>query len=184
MLLRPRLILVHGAGRDPHDPVIQRLARPLEDALEIITPDLRSTENALRAGWMERLSDDIGDVKPDDILLGHSLGASQLLKWLVERQQPSPPKAFFALACPYWGAAEWEADEYILSHDAAEALTQIDLLSFWHGTADSVVPHEHLSYYQRKLLFAEFNSLTGIGHDFDDQSLKAIAHRLRQVALS
>lgn len=184
MLLRSRLILVHGAGRDPHDPVIQRLAKPLDDALEIITPDLRSTESALRAGWMERLSDDIGDVKPDDILLGHSLGASQLLKWLVECQQPNPPRAFFALACPYWGAAEWEADEYILGHDAAEALTQIGLLSFWHGTADAVVPHEHLSDYQRKLPFAEFNSLTGIDHDFDERSLTAIAHRLRQVALS
>ena len=184
MLLKPRLILVHGAGRDPWAPVIQRLAEPLDDALEIVTPDLRSTEDASQAAWMERLSDHIGHVKPNDILVGHSLGASQLLKWLAELQQPSPPKAFFALACPYWGAAEWEADEYILSHDAAEALTQIDLLSFWHGTADSVVPHEHLSYYQRKLLFAEFNSLTGIGHDFDDQSLKAIAHRLRQVALS
>lgn len=132
--------------------------------------------------WIDLLSVELRSVNDNDILIGHSLGASQILKWLAESQHTHWPKALFALACPFWGAKDWDADEYRLIAGSAAVLSRIDLVSFWQGSEDSTVPPAHLERYRDLFPFAEFSLLPGIGHDFDRASLELVASRVRQIA--
>lgn len=176
-----RVFLIHGAGRTVHDPIIQTLGKLLSDGF-------RPRAVPMEAGasdpedWIDLLSVELRSVNDNDILIGHSLGASQILKWLATSKQTHRPKAVFALACPFWGAKDWDSDEYRLIPGSAAVLARIDLISFWHGGEDSTVPPAHLELYRDFVPFAEFSLLPGIGHDFDRASLELVANRVRQIA--
>lgn len=177
----PSVFLIHGAGRTVHDPIIQTLG-------ELLSDGFRPRAVTMEAGtsdpkdWIDHLSVELRSVHDNDILIGHSLGASQILKWLAESKQTHRPKAVFALACPFWGTRNWDAGEYRLTPGSAAVLSRIDLVSFWQGSEDSTVPPAHLERYREVFPFAEFSQLPGIGHDFDRASLEHVANRVRQIA--
>lgn len=175
------IFLVHGAGRTVNDPTIRNLGALLSDSFQPRPLDMGSGAVEPKH-WMDTLSVHLGSMGGNDVLIGHSLGASQILKWLAEHKPAQLPKAVFALACPFWGAKDWNADEYRLSPNSAAVLSRIDLISFWQGGDDSTVPPAHLERYRDLVPFAEFSLLPGIRHDFDRASLELVANRVRQIA--
>lgn len=174
------LFLVHGAGRSVDDPVLVTLSSSLADVFRPHAIAMHADGKGA-GGWMGALSDCFTAINESTVLLGHSLGASQILKWLAESQLAHLPKAVVALASPYWGTDDWEADEYRIAASSTKAFSQISLL-FWQGDADTVVPPSHLERYRDLFPSAEFHLLSGVGHDFDLVSLASIANRLRQIA--
>lgn len=176
------LFLIHGAGRSVDDPLLVTLSSSLADVFRPHAIPMHADGNGAE-GWMGILSDRLAPINESTVLLGHSLGASQILKWLTERQPAHLPKAVVALASPYWGTEDWDVEEYQIAAGSTKALSQISLL-FWQGDADTVVPPSHLERYRDLFPSAEFNLLPGVGHDFDRASLGSIASRLRQIARS
>ncbi len=102
------------------------------------------------------------------ILVGHSLGASILLKYLSEEKAEKPVAGVFLVAPPYWGAEDWEVSEYALQADFASKIPKELPMFFYHSRDDEWVPFAHLTLYaenSRRQLFtssmiADTNSTT------------------------
>ena len=105
---------------------------------------------------------------PDKVILvGHSLGGSVLLKYLSEAPVENTIVGLFVIAAPYWGAEDWQVDEYMLRDNVAAYLPQIPLL-LYHGQRDEIVPFEHLAMYGSLLPQAKIREFEGRGHKFND----------------
>jgi len=102
------------------------------------------------------------------ILVGHSLGASILLKYLSEEKVEKPVAGIFLVAPPYWGAEDWEVSEYALQKDFASKLPEGLPVFFYHSRDDEWVPFAHLALYTEKFPRATIREFVNRGHQFDD----------------
>jgi predicted alpha/beta hydrolase family esterase len=102
------------------------------------------------------------------ILVGHSLGASMLLKYLSEENVKKPVAGMFLIAPPYWGAEDWGVSEYALEENVASKLPKELPVFFYHSRDDEWVPFAHLALYTEKLPQATIHEFDGRGHQLDD----------------
>ncbi|PLR99216.1 hypothetical protein CVD19_02545 [Bacillus sp. T33-2] len=93
----------------------------------------------------------LATIKAEVAVVGHSLGASFLLKYLSEEKQVQPISGVFLIAPPYWGAEDWEVDEYLLCEDFESRLPDKQNIIFYHSRDDQWVPFTHLAMYAQKL---------------------------------
>jgi predicted alpha/beta hydrolase family esterase len=71
------------------------------------------------------------------------LGGSVLLKCLTEEKMTKAIAGLFLIAAPYWGAEDWEVDEYILPNDFAARLPKTLPIFFYHSRDDDTIPFVH-----------------------------------------
>ena len=165
-----RVLFVHGGGEGAHE-AGQELAASLQNALgagyEVRSPKMPNEDSPEYGAWRDRISEDLADIDGGAILAGHSLGASILLKYPPEEKPEGPVASAFLVATPYWGAEDWEVDEYALREDFAAKLPEGLPMFFYHGRGDEVVPVGHLALYKEKLPWATFRGVDDLGHQFD-----------------
>jgi predicted alpha/beta hydrolase family esterase len=78
-----RLFLIHGwTGRADQDWFPWAVAELTKRGYEVYAPQLPDTDNPLIEEWMNKLSEVIGEVRPSDIFIAHSLGSNALLRYL------------------------------------------------------------------------------------------------------
>jgi hypothetical protein len=164
-----RVLFVHGGGEGAHE-ADQELAASLQNALgagyEVRSPKMPNEDSPEYGAWRDRISEELADIDGGAILAGHSLGASILLKYLSEEKPEGPVASAFLVATPYWGAEDWEVDEYALREDFASKLPEGLPMFFYHGRDDEVVPFGHLALYKERLPWATFRGFDGLGHQF------------------
>jgi len=115
-----------------------------------------------------QISRELAELDDGAVLVGHSLGASILLKHVSEGKAQRPIAGIFLVATPYWGAEDWEVDEYALQRDFASRLPEGLPVFLYHGREDEVVPFEHLALYAQGLPRATVREFDGRGHQFDE----------------
>lgn len=102
------------------------------------------------------------------ILIGHSLGGSILLKYLSEKKLDKPIAGIFLIVAPYWGAEDWQVDEYTLREGFTAKLPEVPRIFFYHSHDDDIVPFAHLALYAEKLPQATIRALDVGGHQFNN----------------
>lgn len=181
-----RVLFVHGGGEGAHE-ADRKLAASLQDALgagyEVRSPRMPNEEGPEYGAWKDRISEELAEIDGEATLAGHSLGASIVLKYLSEESPGRPVAGVFLVATPYWGAEDWEVDEYALREDFASKLPEGLPMFFYHGRDDGVVPFGHLALYQEKLPWATFRGIEGLGHQFDDD-LSRVARDMEESSRS
>ena len=162
------VLFVHGGGQGAYE-ADKRLAASLEEALgtgyEVRSPKMPDEESPEYEAWGEQISRELTD---DAVLVGHSLGASILLKYVSKGKTERPIAGIFLVATPYWGAEDWEVEEYALQKDFASRLPEGLPVFLYHGREDEVVPFEHLALYAEMLPRATVREFDGRGHQFDE----------------
>jgi predicted alpha/beta hydrolase family esterase len=118
--------------------------------------------------WKDQIAKELAGLDSEVILVGHSLGASILVKYLSEEKVERPVAGIFLVAPPYWGAEDWEVGEYALREDFAWRLPEELPVHFYHSRDDEWVPFTHLALYKEKLPQASVHELDGRGHQLDD----------------
>jgi serine hydrolase len=101
------------------------------------------------------------------ILVGHSLGASFLLKCLSEEKIERTIAGVFLIATPYWGGDGWRYEGYesiALPKDFPSKLPSSTPLFFYHSRDAEIVPFAHLALYAKKLPQATIHVLDARGH--------------------
>lgn len=163
------VLFVHGGGEGAHE-ADEELAASLQNALgagyEVRSPKMPNEDSPQYGAWRDRISEELADIDGEAILTGHSLGASILLKYLSEEEPERPVAGVFLVATPYWGAEDWEVDEYALREDFAAKLPEGLPMFFYHGRDDEVVPFGHLALYKERLPWATFRGFDDLGHQF------------------
>jgi uncharacterized protein len=163
------VLLIQGAGEDAYEED-EKLAASLRDALgdayDVRYPNMPVSLEY--ESWKEQIASELAALDGDVILVGHSLGASVLLKYLSEEKVEKPVSGLFLVASPYWGAEDWEVSEYALQEGFASRLPSELPVFLYHSRDDDVVPFAHLALYTEKLGQATVREFDGRGHQFND----------------
>lgn len=168
--MKKHVLFIQGGGRNGYDidaPMVDSLKRALGDSYEVIYPKMQTDESAPDFGWPRQIGEMINKIEGDIILVGHSLGASFLLKYLSEAKVPKETPGIFLLATPFWkGDEDWEKG-LKLKDDFASALPPQVPIFLYHNMDDGEIPIENLSSYAQKLLQATLHKMTKGGHLFN-----------------
>lgn len=183
-----RILFIHGAGGGAHKEdraLVDSLQENLGAAYSIHYPKMPQEDSPEYPLWKEQITEELAGLEDDLILVGHSLGASVLLKYLSEEKFEQPVCGLFLLAPPYWGAEDWQVEEYTLKDDFAASLPETVPLFFYHSRGDTIVPFSHLGYYRKALPQANFRELEKDdeygGHQLGDD-LTEVAEDIRSLA--
>ena len=169
--MRKPVLFIHGGGEGAYEED-RKLALSLQDALgtayDVQVPKMPNEDRPVYEAWRERITKELDALEGEVILVGHSLGASVMLKYLSEEEVEKPVAGLFLVASPYWGAEDWEVDEYALREDFASKIPKEMLVFLYHSRDDEVVPFAHAALYAEKLPRATVQEFDDRGHQFDD----------------
>ncbi len=99
------------------------------------------------------------------ILIGHSLGAIFLAKYLSENTFPKKILATFLISAPYDDKGMKESlGSFVLSKSLAKLNKQGGRIFLYHSQDDSVVPYIHLEKYKKALPGATVRVFKKRGH--------------------
>ncbi len=169
--MKRQVLFVHGAGEGAHEED-EKLAASLRHALgseyDVRSPQMPDEDDPEVGAWKEKISGELAVMDGAAILVGHSVGALVLLKYLSEEAMEEPAAGLFLVATPYLGTGGWEVEEDALREDFASELPEGLPVFFYHGREDEVVPFEHLALYAEALPRATVREFDGRGHQFDE----------------
>jgi uncharacterized protein len=178
-----QILFIHGAGEGAYE-ADNKLATSLQSALgtdyRVITPQMPSENAPEYARWKAQIAKELATLDGPVILVGHSLGGSVLIKYLSEEQIDKPIAGLFMVASPFWGAPDWEVDEYTLHDDFAAHLPNGLPLYIYHGQDDDIVSFDHLTLYAARLPQAKVQGFAGRGHQFNDD-LSEVAADIKRL---
>jgi hypothetical protein len=102
------LFIQGGGGKEDYEAdakLVTSLEEELGEAYTVHYP-LLSNESSLDFGRKEQIDKEISFIKGEIILVGHSLGASMLLKYLSESQVQKKIVGIFLISTPFWSGDE------------------------------------------------------------------------------
>ena len=157
-----KILFIHGAGDGAYkedQAMVDSLQKVLGAGYAIHYPKMPQEDSPEYPLWKEQLTKELAEWEGELILVGHSLGASVLLKYLAEEKLEQTVNGLFLLAPPYWGAEDWQVDEYTLKDDFAANLPEDMPIFFYQSREDKIVPFAHLGFYKEVLPQATFREL-------------------------
>ena len=182
--MKKHVLFVHGAGEGAHE-ADEKLAASLRDTLgsryDVRSPRMPDEENPEYEIWEDKIAGELATMDGEAILVGHSLGALMLLKYLSEEEVGKLIAGLFLVAAPYVGAGGWEVEEGALREDFASKLPKEPPIFFYHSSGDEVVPFAHLALYAEKLPWATIREFDGRGHQLGDD-LSEVAQDIEGVS--
>ena len=119
-------------------------------------------------------------IKDDAFLVGHSLGASLLLKYLSENKITKVIRGIFLISTPFWMGEEDWVQGLKLQDGFAERLPENVPVFLYHSVDDEEVPFTHLDTYRQKLSDATLRQIAKGGHQLDN-NLAAVALDIRSL---
>jgi pimeloyl-ACP methyl ester carboxylesterase len=109
------VLFLQGAGSGAYDED-KRLADSLQRALgprfEVRYPAIPDDGDAPYEQWRQQIERELAGVPGPVVVVGHSVGASVLAKWLSEREDEQAIAGVFLIACPFWGGDGWRYEGY------------------------------------------------------------------------
>ena len=169
--MRKQALFVHGGGQGAYEEdkkLAANLRNTLGSAYDVRYPKMPDEDSPEYEAWKNRISKELAALDGAVILVGHSAGAPILLKYLSEEEVDKPVAGIFLVAPPYWGAEDWEVDDYELREDFASKLPEGLPVFLYHSRDDEVVPFAHLALYAERLPQATVREFDGRGHQFGD----------------
>jgi uncharacterized protein len=170
------VLFIQGAGAYAED---KKLANNLSQALgtgyRVHYPAMPNEDRPDYAEWQAQVNQALNSLEGEIILVGHSLGGSMLLNYLVEEQSQKRFSGLVVLATPFW-----KMDEYALPENFAAELPKELPLFFYHNEDDAIVRIEHLARYAEKLPTATIRRFATGGHQFDND-LAAVAEDIKSL---
>ena len=175
--MRKHVLFIQGGGGDEDyeadSKLVVSLRDNLGDAYAVYYPRMRD-ESSPDFGRVKQIGEEISLIHGEIILVGHSLGASMLLKYLSESEVTRKIVGIFLISTPYWsGHEDWQKG-LKLHEDFADKLPKNVPVFLYQTRDDEVVPFDHLSFYTRKLPRAIVREIGNGGHQLNnDLSLVA-----------
>ncbi len=126
------------------------LPQSLGEEYDVLVPRMPNSANSRYAEWkiwFERMFAFLDD---EIILVGHSLGAMFLIKYLSENTFPKKIKRLFLISSPY-GATEPDPAEFKLPDSFEPVNKQAKNIIIFHSKDDIVVPFSEFEEIKKRL---------------------------------
>jgi len=181
--MKRQVLFIHGGGPGAYE-ADKKLAANLRDELgpayHVRCPVMPDEESPEYEAWKAEIEQELAALDGEVILVGHSLGALILLRYLSEGEVQQPVAGLFLIATPYVGTGGWEFEDDALREDFAAKLPARLPVFLYHSHDDEVVPFAHLALYEAKLPQATFHELDGRGHQLDND-LSEVARDIKRL---
>jgi uncharacterized protein len=172
-----QILFIQGGGDGGYDSdkaLVNSLQENLGNEYQINYPEIVSDESAPDFGWIKQIHEKVLETKDGTIIVGHSLGASMLLKYFSENSVAKNIKGIFLIATTFWsGNEDWKSGLKLQENFAGKLPDQVPLF-LYHCRDDEVAPFSHLDHYRQKVTQATFREIKNGGHQLNnDLSLVA-----------
>jgi predicted alpha/beta hydrolase family esterase len=164
-----QVLFIHGGGEDGYG-ADSKLAESLRTALgagyDVHYPKMPDDqENLPDFGWGAQIDKELAAIHDPVILVGHSVGASILLKYLSENAITHPISGLFLIAAPFWGGdRKWQYESLTLREQFADRLPKGVPIFLYQCRDDEEDNITHLTLYARKIPWATVHELASGGH--------------------
>lgn len=131
---------------------------------QVLLPSMPNSANARYSEWkiwFNHLSELFNE---EVILVGHSLGAIFLAKYLSENQLNFKVNATILIAAPYNDESLEDLGDFKVEKLSTKLTEQAGRLVFFNGNDDPVISLADLENYKQELPSAEFNMLAAPDH--------------------
>lgn len=187
-IMTTHICMIQGAGAGAYG-VDKQLATSLSHALgahyEVHYPAMPHEEDASYEEWSHHLEKELTTMQGPVVLVGHSVGASILIKWRSAMGAKKPIAGMFLLACPFWGGNGWRYAGYeklMLPEGGATHLSQGRQMFLYHCRDDATVPFAHLALYAHTLSEATVCARVEGGHQFNND-VSFVAEDIKSLQL-
>jgi pimeloyl-ACP methyl ester carboxylesterase len=174
-----QVLFIQGGGAGAHDDWDARMVFGLSDELgddyEVRFPRPPDEDDPSYAGWSPLIRREVDALADAAVVVGHSVGATILIKCLAETPPVRPLAAIVLIAAPFVGTGGWPGTEFELPPDLGARLPPGVPVHLFHGSDDETVPPEHLDLLARAIPQAQLHRLPGRDHQLNDD--------LREVAV-
>lgn len=177
-------MFIQGAGQGAHaadEKLVASLRQLLGPGYDVHYPVMPHEDDANYEIWKVQIASELTAVNDPVLLLGHSVGASMLLRFLSEIEVASTIGGIFLIATPFWGGYGWQYEGFTrlaLPEGFAAKLPEGAPIFLYHSRDDEIVPFAHLGLYARSLPKATIRELDGRRHQLNND-LSEVAEDIR-----
>ena len=171
--MQHQVLFIHGGGEDGYHADLQlrdSLIADLGKRFSLVYPQMPSEEQLPDFGWLDKIGQELEGLCGSEtgiVLVGHSLGASMVLKFLSEREVSCEILGVFLLAAPFWkGDQDW-VQGLKLSKGFERKLPKGIPFYFYHCNDDREVGISDLQHYRTLMPQAVTVELESGGHQFE-----------------
>jgi uncharacterized protein len=158
------------------------LSEDLGSGFEVIAPSMPNKMNAKYVEWKIWFEKFIPFFKDGIILVGHSLGATFIAKYLSENDFEKRVIAVFLVAPAYDSEnADYSMADFELRGDLKRLEWQVGQIFVYHSKDDEVVSFEELHKFRIALGNATFRIFEDRGHFVDQQNFPELAQDIQGV---
>ena len=162
------VLFIQGAGNvttEEEQVIVDALRINLGDEFTIIYPPMPDAEPRYLS-WNNVLTTNLKNLSGKVILLGHSLGASIILKHFSSLPVPDKIIGMILFGPPYWKDQHWDISEYVIEDDFLANLSKLKNIYFYYSLDDEVIPYSHLESYRKLLPQANWRIISGVDHSY------------------
>jgi predicted alpha/beta hydrolase family esterase len=163
------ILFIQGAGNvtiDEEQVIVEGLKANLGDGYAILLPPIKDADNPTYSNWEDALITNLNLLSGKVILLGHSLGASVILKHFSREPVPEKIIGMILFGAPFWKDQTWDVSEYEIEEDLAVNLSKLANIYFYYSMDDEVVPYNQFQSYLKLIPKAHWRVLSGIDHSY------------------
>lgn len=182
--INKQVLFIQGGGSqedyeaDKH--LVASLQELLGEAYRVHYPLLPTDESVPDLGRIKQIGHQISRIEGKLIMVGHSLGASMLLKYVSEIEVKIKPIAIFLIATPFWSGDEDWKEGFKLAENFADKVARELPIFLYHSQNDEVVPFAHLALYRQRMPWATFRQLPSGGHQLGND-LTIVANDIKSL---
>ena len=133
------------------------------------------------SSWKQSIAGELALMGHNAILVGHSIGASVVIKLLADGDLKQSAAGVFLVAAPFWHDHEvWRWEDAELPEKVSSLLPIGVPVFLYHGRADEIVPFSHVEMYAKALPGAVVRGLDGRNHQLNDD-LTEVAHDISHL---
>ena len=181
--MNKHILFIQGGGNGGYEAdkeLVASLRTALGKGYDISYPEIKSDETASDFGWTQQIGKKISEIKSDVILVGHSFGASMILKYLSENSVKEKMEGIFLMATPFWnGNEDWQTG-LKLQENFADKLPDETPIFFYHCQDDEETPFSHMEHYRQKLTQPIFREMKKGGHQLHN-NLTLVANDIKSL---
>jgi predicted alpha/beta hydrolase family esterase len=130
--------------------------------------------------WRHDIEKELALLQEGAILVGHSVGAYILLRFLTEQSVEHSLAGIFLIATPFVGDKGWQL-EGALEKSFATKLPRHTPIFLYHCQDDTVVPFEHLRLYEQEIPQATVRIFDQGGHQLNND-LSRVAEDIKRIS--
>jgi hypothetical protein len=179
-------LFIQGAGQGAYAAdakLVASLRHLLGPEYEVHYPVMPHEDDAEYESWKDQIASELTALNDPVLLVGHSVGASILLKFLTETEVEKTIAAIFLIATPFWGGDGWRYEGYTrlaLQEGFAARLPKTAPIFLYHSRDDEIAPFAHLGLYAQRMPQATSRALDGRDHQLNNDLLE-VAEDMRNL---